>query len=84
MFGYGSPTDEFHNKSKPPTRFSPEELKAEIIARVRADPKIDPAFVSLAEQCIVNTSYTHLVKDSQVIKKWNTDLVTLIGDSVFK
>jgi hypothetical protein len=34
MFGYGSPINEFSNKTKPPGELSRAELKAEILARV--------------------------------------------------
>lgn len=84
MFGYGSPCNEFINKSKPISKLTSEELKEECILRARSDPKIHPNFVTLAEQCIINTAYVHVVKDCQAIKKWNSDSVTLIGDSVFK
>ncbi|KAH6675569.1 hypothetical protein B0J14DRAFT_586781 [Halenospora varia] len=83
MFGYGSPCNEFINKSKPISKLTSEELKQECILRARSDPKIHPNFVTLAEQCIINTAYVHVVKDCQAIKKWNSDSVTLIGDSVF-
>jgi len=84
MFGYGGPTDEFSNKTKSPGEFSPAELKAEILARVQADPNRDSIFVALAEHCIANTAYVHVVRDCQAIKRWDTDSVTLIGDAVFK
>ncbi len=84
MLGYGSPLSEFHNQSKPPSAFSSLELKEEVLARVRVDPTIDPGFVALVEQCCVNTAYTHIVREAQVIKRWNTDSITLIGDAVFK
>jgi hypothetical protein len=48
MFGYGSPINEFSNKSKPPGELSPAELKAEILARVQTDPNIDSRFIALA------------------------------------
>ncbi|KAE8452146.1 hypothetical protein EG329_001613 [Mollisiaceae sp. DMI_Dod_QoI] len=83
MFGYGGPVREFINKTKPPTKLSSAELKAECIARVRADPKIDPRFVALAEHCILNTAYVHAVRDCQAVKRWDTSCVTLMGDAVF-
>ncbi|KUJ22438.1 FAD/NAD(P)-binding domain-containing protein [Mollisia scopiformis] len=83
MFGHGGPVREFINKSKPPTSLSSAELKTEIIARVKADPKIDPKFVALAEHCVLNTSYVHAVRDCQAVKKWDTGSVTLMGDAVF-
>lgn len=84
MFGYGSPVDEFLNKGQPPGKFSAEELKEECIARIRAVPNVDPKFVALAEKCIINTAYVHIVRDCQAVKRWDTGSVTLIGDSVFK
>jgi 2-polyprenyl-6-methoxyphenol hydroxylase-like FAD-dependent oxidoreductase len=83
MFGYGSPINEFTNKSKPPAQLSSLELKEECLARVRADPKIDPRFVALAEHCVPNTAYVHVVRDCHAIKRWDTGSVTLIGDAVF-
>ncbi|KAF4636347.1 hypothetical protein G7Y89_g1739 [Cudoniella acicularis] len=82
-FGYGGPRSEFLNQSKPISKLSSEELKLECIMRARGNPNIHPNFVALAEQCIINTAYVHVVKDCQAIKRWNTDSVTLIGDSVF-
>jgi hypothetical protein len=84
MYGYGSPLHEFSNRSKPPDKLTPLELKEECLARVRSDPKIDPKFVALTEHCIINTAYVHVVKECQTIKKWETNSVTLIGDAVFK
>jgi hypothetical protein len=84
MFGYGSPVHEFSNQSKPPGKLTSIELKEECLARVRSDPSIDPKFVALAEYCIVNTAYVHIVRDCQAIKKWDTGSVTLLGDAVFK
>ncbi|RDL34494.1 FAD protein [Venustampulla echinocandica] len=83
MFGYGSPCDEFSNKSKPPGELSSEELKVECLERVRADPKMHPSFIALAEQLIINTAHIHIVRDCKAIKRWNSGSVTLIGDSVF-
>jgi hypothetical protein len=86
MFGYGSPINEFSNRTKPPGELSPSDLKAEILVRVQADPNIDSKFVALAQHCIVNTAYVHVVRDCQAIKRWDTDsvTVTLVGDAVFK
>lgn len=84
MFGYGSPVDEFSNRAKPPGKLSPEELKEECIARVRLVPKIDPRFIALAEKCVINTAYVHVVRDCQAVKRWETSCITLIGDAVFK
>lgn len=74
----------FVNKSKPPIQFTFAELKAEVMARMQADPKMDPKFVTLAEHCILNTAYVHNVRESQAVKRWDTSVVTLMGDSVFK
>jgi hypothetical protein len=84
MFGYGSPVGESSNKTKPPGELSPAELKAEILSRVQADPNIDSRFIALAQNCITNTGYVHVVRDCQAIKRWDTASVTLIGDAVFK
>lgn len=84
MFGYGGPIHEFINKTKPPTKLSSAELKAECLARTRADPKIDPKFVALAEHCVVNTAYVHSLRDCQAVKRWDTSSITLMGDAVFK
>ena len=84
MFGYGSPVDEFLNKTKPPGKLSPEELKEECIARVRLISNAVPKFLSLAEKCVINTAYVHVVRDCQAVKRWDTSRVTLIGDAVFK
>lgn len=83
MFGYGSPVDEFLNKKKPPGKLLPEELKEECIARVRLIPNADPKFLALAESCVINTAYVHVVRDCQAVKRWDTSPVTLIGDAVF-
>ncbi|KAF8866380.1 FAD/NAD(P)-binding domain-containing protein [Acephala macrosclerotiorum] len=83
MFGYGGPIREFINKSKPAIKLSSAELKAECIARTRADPRIDPKFIALAENCVLNTAYVHAVRDCQAVKRWDTSNVTLMGDSVF-
>jgi hypothetical protein len=84
MFGYGSPVDGFLNKEKAPGKLSCEELKQECIARIRAVPNVDPKFIDLAEKCVINTAYVHIVRDCQAVKRWETDSVTLIGDAVFK
>lgn len=84
MFGYGSPVNEFLNKETPPGKLSPEELKEECIARVRSVPNVDPKFVALAEKCLINTAYVHVVRDCQAVKRWDTGCVTLVGDAVFK
>jgi hypothetical protein len=84
MFGYGSPVDGFSNKEKPPGKLSCEELKYECITRIRAVPNVDPKFVALAEKCVINTAYVHIVRDYQAVKRWETDSVTIIGDAVFK
>lgn len=84
MYGYGGPVHEFCNRSKPPAKLSPSELKEECLARVRSDPHMDPRIVSLTEHCVVNTAYVHVVKEYQAIKKWDTSSVTLLGDAVFK
>jgi len=63
MFGYGSPVDEFLNKKKPPRKLSPEELKEECIVRVRFIPNADPKFLALAEKCVINTAYVHVLRD---------------------
>lgn len=84
MYGYGSPLSEFSNRSKPPDKLTPLELKEECLARVRSDPTIDPKFIALTEHCVVNTAYVHVVKECQAIKKWDSGSVTLIGDAVFK
>jgi len=84
MFGHGGPAREFINKTKPPLQFTSAELKAEVIARVKADPKMDLRFVALVEQCVLNTAYVHAVRECQAVKRWDTSSVTLMGDSVFK
>ena len=84
MFGYGSPVGDFLNKEKPPGKFSPEELKEECIARIRLVPNADPRFIALAEKCLINTAYVHVVRDCQAVKRWDTSSITLIGDAVFK
>lgn len=83
MFGYGSPISEFVNKSKPPQTFSSEELKQEVIARAKNDPKVHPDFLILAEKCVVNTAYIHMVRNIKAIKPWSANNVTLVGDAVF-
>ena len=84
MLGYGSPVDESLNKKKSPRKLSPEELKEECIARVRLIPNADPKFLALAEECVINTAYVHVVRDCQAVKRWDTSRMTLIGDVVFK
>lgn len=84
MFGYGSPVDEFCNKSKLPQHLTSEELKTECIARAKSDPKIHPDFLKLTEKCIINTAYIHLARNTKAVKPWRSNCVTLIGDAVFK
>jgi hypothetical protein len=84
MFGYGSPINEFTNKSKHPTAFSSGELKQECIARAKSDPKIHPDFLTLAEKCIINTAYLHMVRNIKAMKPWHLKNVALVGDAVFK
>jgi hypothetical protein len=84
MFGYGSPIDQFCNRTKPPLRFSSEELKAECITRAKHDNKLHPDFVTLAEKCVINTGYVHMVRDTGTVKPWDSNCVTLVGDAVFK
>jgi hypothetical protein len=84
MFGYGSPINEFMNKSKPPQKLSSQELRTECIARTRFDRKLHPDFKTLAEKCILNTAYIHMVKNTKAMKPWTSDNVTLVGDAVFK
>ena len=84
MLGYGSPVSQFINKSKPAGEMSSEELKTEIMSRVKTDRSIHPNFVLLAEQCVLNSAWVHVVKDCQAVKAWGSSSVTLIGDSVFK
>jgi len=84
MFGYGSPINQFSNKTKAPHKLSTEELKAEVITRIKLDPKIHPDFMTLAEKCLIHTSYVHMVRDTKAVKPWNPSCVTLLGDSVFK
>lgn len=84
MLGHGGPRNAFINKSKPPVQLTSAELKAEVITRMKADPKMYPKFVALAEQCILNTAYVHNVREAHAVKRWDTSGVTLMGDSVFK
>lgn len=84
MYGYGSPRHEFSNKSKPASKMTGQELKEECLARVHADPGIDPRLVQLTELCLADTAYVHSVRDCQVVKRWDTGNITLVGDSVFK
>lgn len=84
MFGYGSPLDQFTNKSKPPQRLSSEELKMECINRIKRDTKLHPDYLALAEKCIINTGYVHMVRDTGAVKPWDSNCVTLVGDAVFK
>ncbi len=84
IFSYGSPVDEFLDKKTPPGKLSPEELKEECIARIRLVPTADPKFLALAEKCVINTAYVHVVRDCQAVKRWDISRVTLIGDAVFK
>lgn len=84
MFGYGSPINEFVNRSKPPSAFSSEELKTECITRAKRDRKIHPDFATLAERCCINTAYVHMIKNIKAVKPWASENVTLVGDAVFK
>ncbi|KAH8602811.1 hypothetical protein B0O99DRAFT_604380 [Bisporella sp. PMI_857] len=83
MFGYGSPIGRFRNQSKAPDKLSSEELRQECIDRAKAEPNMHPDFVTMAEKCILNTAYIHMVRDTKAIKPWSSDCVTLIGDAVF-
>lgn len=83
MYGYGSPASAFINKTKPPEELTPAELKAEIINRSKADSNIHSNFLQLAEMCLTNTVYLHMVKKCDSVKPWDSTNVTLIGDAVF-
>lgn len=83
MFGYASPITEFADKSKPPQKMTSAELKEECIARAKLDWRLHPDFKNLAEKCILNTAYVHMVKNAKAIKPWTSDNVTLVGDAVF-
>ncbi|TGO86655.1 hypothetical protein BPOR_0286g00050 [Botrytis porri] len=83
MYGYGSPASAFINKTKPPEEFTPVELKTEIIARSKTDRNVHPNFLQLAEMCLTNTAYLHMVKKCDSVKPWDSTSVTLIGDAVF-
>lgn len=84
MYGYGSPASAFTNKTKRPEELTPLELKAEIISRSKRDKTIHPNFLKLAEMCLTNTAYLHMVKKCDSVKPWDSANVTLIGDAVFK
>jgi hypothetical protein len=84
MFGYGSPISEFVNKSKGVYDMTAIDLKNEVIARARLDPKMHPNLRKLAEHCVINTAYVHMVKNCSAVKPWDSSRVTLIGDAVFK
>ncbi|KAM3075761.1 hypothetical protein ACMFMG_007887 [Clarireedia jacksonii] len=83
MYGYGSSISSFINKSKRPEDFTPEELKAEVIARAKTDRNIHPNFHQLAEMCLTKTAYLHMEKKCDSVKPWDSTNVTLIGDAVF-
>ncbi|ESZ93924.1 hypothetical protein SBOR_5683 [Sclerotinia borealis F-4128] len=83
MYGYGSPASAFINKTKRPEELSPAELKTEIITRSKTDRNIHPNFLRLAEMCLTNTAYLHMVKKCDSVKPWDSTSVTLIGDAVF-
>ncbi|KAI9644977.1 hypothetical protein NHQ30_007012 [Ciborinia camelliae] len=83
MYGYGSPAGGFTNKTKPPEELTPAELKTEIITRSKTDRNIHPNFLQLAEMCLTNTVYLHMVKKCDSVKPWDSTSVTLIGDAVF-
>jgi hypothetical protein len=84
MFGYGSPVSQFINRRCPPAELSNEELKEEILLRTKSEKNMHPNFVALAEKCLVDTAYVHVVKKCDVVSAWNDGQVTLIGDAVFK
>ena len=84
MFGYGSPVNEFCNKSKQPYELTSEELKVEIVTRAQTDSSVHPNLVTLTQRCVIDTAYMHIVRNSQPVKPWNSECVTLIGDAVFK
>ncbi|QSZ29892.1 hypothetical protein DSL72_004410 [Monilinia vaccinii-corymbosi] len=83
MYGYGSPASAFINQTKPPENLTPQELKAEIINRSKANQDIHPSFLKLAEMCLTNTVYLHMIKKCDSIKPWDSTNVTLVGDAVF-
>ncbi|KAI9742544.1 MAG: hypothetical protein M1818_003684 [Claussenomyces sp. TS43310] len=83
MFGYSSTRDCFLNRTNIPEELSREELKGELIARAKRDKNVHPHFAALAERCITNTAYLHVVKNCDAIKPWESRSVTLVGDAVF-
>lgn len=84
MFGYGSPVSRFANRRCAPQYLSKQELKNEVVARSKAEKKMHHTFLALAEKCLVETAFVHVVKKCEAIRPWNDDQVTLIGDAVFK
>lgn len=84
MFGYGSAVSRFVNRRCAPQNLSKQELKDEVVARSRAEKKMHHTFLALAEKCLVETAFVHVVKKCEAIRPWNDDQVTLIGDAVFK
>jgi hypothetical protein len=84
MCGHGSPIDHFCNKAKPLQRLSSQELKTECIIRAKRDIKLHPGFVPLAEKCVLNTGYVHMVRDTGVVNPSDSNCVTVVGDAVFR
>ncbi|KAH8648312.1 hypothetical protein BGZ60DRAFT_499693 [Tricladium varicosporioides] len=83
MFGYGSPVSRFVNRRCAPQNLSKQELKNEVIARSKGEKKMHNTFLALAEKCLVDTAFVHVVKKCEAIRPWNDNQVTLIGDAVF-
>jgi 2-polyprenyl-6-methoxyphenol hydroxylase-like FAD-dependent oxidoreductase len=82
MFGAGSPISNFHNRRCAPNCLTPTELKAELIERT-SSPGIHPRFAELARMVCTDTAYVFTVRKCDVIRPWESQNVTLLGDAVF-
>lgn len=84
MLGLSSPTSNFIHQRVPPDQLTPDELKADVLARVQHDPAIHPRYAELVGLACTNTAYVHMVRKCAVIKPFPVQgRVTLLGDAVF-
>ncbi|KPM45183.1 hypothetical protein AK830_g1404 [Neonectria ditissima] len=78
MFGLGCYTNEFVDQSKHPDEMTPEELKAECLARAK---NWNPLLRALIKLSVPSSVFVSHVKTQDLIEPWKTGRVTLLGDA---